>query len=509
MIRIFLLCLFTSALFCQQQFKIPWPSLADSPWPVIRGDMQGTGRSIYIGPRSANYIIRKDMPLGISFGPVIGYDDILFTGSASLNTEPYNRFYSLTSYLDTIWTFVTPSAWPNNNGPTLDADSTIYFASNGGGIYTIDYSGNLKWKKEGITFGGYPMISVAKNGNIYLGERNRLLILDKDGNTIKDTTISDFATRTFLFSVGGDTIYFINYDDEDNQSLQASDLNLNILWVKEIYHTKQGIPIVDNSNKIYLYTSDSLLNSYLTCYLPDGNIDWQFPFRSFSEFSSPAIDKNGNTIIGVKRDTSLLVEVISLDYYGYENWSTVIRNDQSIIDGGITTDAEGKIYLVSEGSNEESYLHCLDNDGSPLWEVYVGDNSFIGSPAINSVGVIYVGGFKSTSFPFHTENFIAVSEHPLDVVVDDNIVNDFELSQNYPNPFNSQTIINYRIPNIAHVNIKVFDIAGQQIANLVNNIKEAGSHTVIFNSNDLSSGIYFYYMFSGSFHSSRKMLLLK
>lgn len=40
----------------QQQVKIPWPSLADSPWPILRGDMQGTGRSEYIGPRTNNVI---------------------------------------------------------------------------------------------------------------------------------------------------------------------------------------------------------------------------------------------------------------------------------------------------------------------------------------------------------------------------------------------------------------------------------------------------------------------
>jgi outer membrane protein assembly factor BamB len=78
---------------------------------------------------------------------------------------PYNQFYSLTPYLDTIWTFITPSSWPNKTGPALGVDSTIYFASNGGGIYALDYSGELKWKKEGISYGGYPMISIAKNGD--------------------------------------------------------------------------------------------------------------------------------------------------------------------------------------------------------------------------------------------------------------------------------------------------------------------------------------------------------
>ena len=91
---------FTNA---QQQVHIPWPSLADSPWPVMRGDMQGTGRSRYIGPRNADYILRKDMPLGITFGPVIGYDNVLFTGTAAYNTDQFNFFYSLDEKLSNIW----------------------------------------------------------------------------------------------------------------------------------------------------------------------------------------------------------------------------------------------------------------------------------------------------------------------------------------------------------------------------------------------------------------------
>lgn len=509
MIRISLLCLFTSVLFCQQQVKIPWPSLADSPWPVIRGDMQGTGRSIYIGPRSANYVIRKDMPLGISFGPVIGYDNILFTGSASLNTGPFNFFYSLDANLNSIWEFMTETAWPNNNGPTLGDDSTVYFASNGGGIYAIYYSGNLKWKKEGITLAGNPLISIAKNGNLYLSERNRLIILDDNGDTIKDTTISNFATRTFLFSVGGDTIYFINYDDNDNQTLKAADLDLNIFWSVDIYSTKQGIPIIDNNNKIYVYTRDGPSECYLKCFSPDGSVDWQFPFRSFSEFSSPTIDKNGNIIIAVERDTSVLVEAISLDYYGNENWSTVIRADQSIIDGGIITDAEGKIYLVSEGFNEESYLHCLDSNGEILWNVLLNDYSFIGSPAINSNGVIYVGGFKSTSYPYHTENIIAVSEHPLDVPVKDDIVNEYILFQNFPNPFNSSTIINFTIPYQSKVCIKIFDLIGREVATLVDERKVPGNYSVTFNAANLPSGVYFYKLQAGDFVATKKLILLK
>jgi len=58
--------LFVPCIKAQQQQPIPWPSLADSPWPFIRGDMQATGRSKYIGPITNNVVWRKDTPLSIN-----------------------------------------------------------------------------------------------------------------------------------------------------------------------------------------------------------------------------------------------------------------------------------------------------------------------------------------------------------------------------------------------------------------------------------------------------------
>ncbi|RJP58374.1 MAG: hypothetical protein C4543_08415, partial [Ignavibacteriales bacterium] len=67
----------TAGLYSQTQERIEWPSLADSPWPVLRGDAQGTGRSEYVGPKTPNIVWTADMPYGIIYGPTIGYNDML------------------------------------------------------------------------------------------------------------------------------------------------------------------------------------------------------------------------------------------------------------------------------------------------------------------------------------------------------------------------------------------------------------------------------------------------
>jgi photosystem II stability/assembly factor-like uncharacterized protein len=85
----------------------------------------------------------------------------------------------------------------------------------------------------------------------------------------------------------------------------------------------------------------------------------------------------------------------------------------------------------------------------------------------------------------------------------------FELSQNYPNPFNPATAIKYTLPQSGLVTLKVFNVIGQEIAELVNEVKQAGSYTIEFNANSLPSGVYIYKLNSGNFTSTKKMLLIK
>lgn len=85
----------------------------------------------------------------------------------------------------------------------------------------------------------------------------------------------------------------------------------------------------------------------------------------------------------------------------------------------------------------------------------------------------------------------------------------FALSQNYPNPFNPSTNINFELPAANFVSLKIYDMTGREVMQLVNEIKEAGYYTVKFNASMLSSGIYFYKIQAGDFVSTKKMMLVK
>ena len=85
----------------------------------------------------------------------------------------------------------------------------------------------------------------------------------------------------------------------------------------------------------------------------------------------------------------------------------------------------------------------------------------------------------------------------------------FALHQNYPNPFNPSTVINYQLPVSSLVVLKVYDLLGREVAELVNTHQAFGNHTITFNASDLSSGMYFYILRAGEFTQTKKMLLVK
>jgi photosystem II stability/assembly factor-like uncharacterized protein len=85
----------------------------------------------------------------------------------------------------------------------------------------------------------------------------------------------------------------------------------------------------------------------------------------------------------------------------------------------------------------------------------------------------------------------------------------FSLSQNYPNPFNPTTNINYQLKEKGHVNLKVYDVLGKEVANLINETQNAGQYTVTFNGSNLPSGIYIYSLRVNNFMRNKKMTLIK
>jgi len=95
------------------------------------------------------------------------------------------------------------------------------------------------------------------------------------------------------------------------------------------------------------------------------------------------------------------------------------------------------------------------------------------------------------------------------VTEEHSLVVEYSLSQNYPNPFNPSTTIKYTLKENGYVSLKVYDILGREVANLISEKQTAGSYNVIFNADGLVSGVYIYKLKANDFIEAKKMVLTK
>lgn len=129
-----------------------------------------------------------------------------------------------------------------------------------------------------------------------------------------------------------------------------------------------------------------------------------------------------------------------------------------------------------------------------------------------SIGQVQAGNFKKWIGFWRPAQILTPVEGLVDI-----IPFEYRLDQNYPNPFNPSTIIEYQIPEVSNVTLKVYDILGREVAALVNGDKSEGIYNVQFSTSNyqLSSGIYYYRIEAKSKVSDKhftkvgKMVLLK
>ncbi len=102
-----------------------------------------------------------------------------------------------------------------------------------------------------------------------------------------------------------------------------------------------------------------------------------------------------------------------------------------------------------------------------------------------------------------------VIDPPTGIGNENGIVESYSLSQNFPNPFNPTTNIKFSIPKNAQTYLKVYDVLGNEVSTYFNEVLNAGTYNVLFEAQNLSSGIYYYKLVSGDFTETKRMMLVK
>ena len=104
---------------------------------------------------------------------------------------------------------------------------------------------------------------------------------------------------------------------------------------------------------------------------------------------------------------------------------------------------------------------------------------------------------------------ITINPNVPDGLIDDNIPDQFTLEQNYPNPFNPTTNIKFEIAETSDVTLNVYNVMGQRVASLVNEVKAPGTYEIAWDAQEMASGIYYYRLRAGGVVFNRQMTLIK
>ncbi len=197
-----------------------------------------------------------------------------------------------------------------------------------------------------------------------------------------------------------------------------------------------------------------------------------------------------------------LKSIIDINNDGFNDFALGIENEGNEYAGSLG------IYL---GKEIIDTIPDYELSGEVPNEYFACSVAAVGKLNLGSQMDIAVG--KHDSWGYDGPGQVQIYSYGLPNGIEDNFDLSFpvkyELFQNFPNPFNSSTIIRYSIPKQEQVTLKIYDQLGRIITILVNDIQNAGEHQIEFNTESLSSGVYFYTLQVNGFFASRKMLLLK
>jgi len=319
-------------------------------------------------------------------------------------------------------------------------------------------------------------------------------------------------------SVTGQSFATIKYDQNGIQQ-----------WVANYNGANPGIDEarfikVDENSNVYVsgYSEGAMrYDDYATVkYNSQGVEQWARKYDGSAHFIDHiwgmAIDNLGNVYVtGYSTETGTGYDYTTIKYnsIGEQIWLRRYNNGLNDIPQDIKIDNLGNIYITgqSDGSGTDDDFATIkyDSSGNQKWVIrynYAGQSvDESRAIALDILGNVYVTGYSN-------RDFLTIKYSQLTGVnpVISELQTEFKLHQNYPNPFNPNTIINYQLSMVSNVNLKVYNVLGNEVRTVVNKKQNAGSYEVEFDGEGLPSGIYFYsLLIDGNIIDTKRMILLK
>ena len=379
------------------QEDIPWPSLADSPWPMFRGNPQYTGRSKYNGPVSGIIQWVYDS-VYIESGVILSADNsTLFQTSGPINFKGGVYKLSQSGNLEWIYNISEIAA---GTTPLILSDSTIIVSTYiGGKIIALSNNGAEKWTYDTGTYITTRGMNVGLDGTIYFMDSTKTLFaLGNDGILkwtlkIENVFFGSGSNHRMAFSPNGKILYITGTD----KAIYAVDVNQRaIIWS---YGGKNAIasPLVDSDGNIYLYGILDHLEGeqpYLVKFNFLGQLVWKYAFGNLGVnfFPEPTIDINGNLYFGVD-------SLCSVDYHGSTRWKIDLYGAfNGILTSSLTCDRQNNIYVPIQKTGQPYFtILAVKDNGNLLWESNLLFGEAGDSPALG-IGSLNCPTYRSTNF---------------------------------------------------------------------------------------------------------------
>lgn len=399
------------------------------------------------------------------------------------------------------WTLVN-SGLPVSGGRAMDAvDDQLAVAVFSDGTYITEDGGNIWTELQLPESGNYVNdISMLDRNNIWYATGDGQIFGTIDGGLtwneqFFDNTKTDFINYIEMFDLNNGVAMGDGVVDEMPIFLKTTDGGQT--WIS-VNQTEMGEDSGDRWRRVdfvdmntgYFYETGSIGTQKLHKTI-DGGINW----TETNHTLSINLLKFYNASIGLTVITSINRTLDGGETWEYfENPSAVTPNDIEFIPGNPAqvwfTTLDALYFSADTGRTWTTVLELLDTYGRDL--VFTdAQHGWL----LCSEGMVY-----------KTDNNGGMVTG---VEEENNLLTDFALYQNYPNPFNPTTTINFSIPVETKVELIIYDNIGREIETLLSELKPAGSYTINFNADNLSSGIYFVKMVSSAFSETKKMILLK
>lgn len=383
----------------------------------------------------------------------------------------------------------------------------------------LSSTGQVIWEKDlSVDY-----VSISSDENVFVGGR----ILDQyhltkytsDGTLVWDSVIEGIMFVTQILSDQKGNIYINGYDVQYSPEFPISldrlykiNADGNLVWDKRDNSYQGKRILLDKSENIIAAEGGGIRK-----YDSSGKEVWRNSVHYF--INGLAVDSDNNLIVvGDKSfiDGGNKAYITKISYDGSILWLREYSNRRDYYMSCLI-DKNNQYYAVGYSDSGINYISSFvtkyNNNGDEIWS-YVVDNSYFGNNRFQTAlptekGLVLTGNLYSEQN--YAGYFIVNVIDPLLTSVGNNnkVQTEYVLEQNFPNPFNPSTTITYQLPKQNKVVIKIFDTLGREVATIVNDEKSAGSYSIVFDGNKLSSGIYFYQLITNQEVLTKKFVLIK